>query len=238
VRVGAIVFARMSSSRLPGKALLPIGRRPLLGWVLERTARANGLAQVVIATSTDASDDAVETFAREAGVPVYRGALDNVVARALACARAFDFAAFARVCGDRVFLEPADIDLSIQQMTRNRAEAVDLVTNTQSGRVPAGLTTEIVRTDALARVLAETADPQDLEHLTRYFYRHADQFRIVDGAAVPSALQDLRFVVDTADDLQRARYIVERLDDPAAAPLAEIAMLARSWDAHRRGQYA
>lgn len=238
MRVGAIVFARMSSSRLPGKALLPIGQRPLLGRVLERTARADGLAQVVVATSTDASDDAVATFAREAGVPVYRGSLDNVVARALACARAFEFTAFARVCGDRVFLEPADIERSIQRMMPNDAEPVDLVTNMRGGPLPAGLTTEIVRTDALARVLAQTSDPEDLEHLTRYFYRHADQFRIVDGAAVPLELQGLRLVVDTPDDLLRARYIVELLNDPATAPLTEIAMLARSWDAHRAGQYA
>ncbi len=236
MRVGAIVFARMSSSRLPGKALLPIGQRPLLGWVLERTARARGLAQVVVATSTDPSDDALETFARESGVAVYRGSLDNVVGRALACAREFDFTAFARVCGDRAFLEPADIEVAIQHMTQDAAAPLDLVTNTLGGPVPAGLTTEVVRTDALAEVLAQTSDPQDLEHLTRYFYRHANRFRIAGSASVPAVLQDVRFVVDTTEDLQRARHIVERLDDPATAPLTEIAMLARTWNADRTGQ--
>lgn len=236
MRIGAIVFARMRSSRLPGKALLPIGQRPLLGWVLERTARVSGLAQVVVATSTDASDDAVETFAREAAVPVFRGSLDNVVARAVACAREFDLTAFARVCGDRAFLEPDDIGAAIHRMAQNDGAPVDLVTNTLGGPVPAGLTTEIVRTGALAEVLAQTSDPQDLEHLTRYIYRHANRFRIVAGVSVPPMLQDVRFVVDTVEDIQRARYIVERLDDPATAPLAEIARLARTWDAHRLGQ--
>jgi spore coat polysaccharide biosynthesis protein SpsF (cytidylyltransferase family) len=237
MRVGAIVFARLSSSRLPGKALLPIGPRPLLGWVLERTARVNGLARIAVATSTDASDDRIEAFARETGVAIYRGSLDNVVSRAVACAREFGLDAFARVCGDRVFLEPADIEAAIRQLKPDGS--VDLVTNTLDGSVPAGLTTEIVRTDALAEVLAQTSDPEDLEHLTRYFYRHDDRFRIVSAAAVPPVFQGVRFVVDTAEDLHRARHIVDRLDDPASAPLTDVATLARAWDLHRLGpQYA
>jgi spore coat polysaccharide biosynthesis protein SpsF len=239
MRVGAIVFARMTSTRLPGKALLPIGKRPLLGWVLERARRATGLTGVVVATSTDPSDDPVAAFARAAGAGVYRGSLDNVAGRALGCAREFGFDAFARLCGDRPFLDPADIDTSIAHLIGNASGPVDLVTNTLDGPVPPGLTTEVVRTDALAGVLAQTADQQDLEHVTRYFYRHADGFRIVRAAAVPAGLQGVRFVVDTSEDLERARYIVERLDDPATAPLTQIAMLARAWDAQRLGrQYA
>jgi spore coat polysaccharide biosynthesis protein SpsF (cytidylyltransferase family) len=228
--VGAIVFARMSSSRLPGKALLPIGEQPLLGWVLRRACRAKGLARVVVATSTDASDDAVMVFASDAGVPVYRGPLENVAARALGCAREFGFAAFARICGDRPFLDPDDIDLSIARLTKPPAPPIDLVTNTLDGPVPPGLTTEIVRTDALADALAHTSDPQDLEHVTRYFYVHADRFRIVSGVQVPPALHGVRFVVDTTEDLERARYVVDRLDDPATATLSQIAALARAWD--------
>jgi spore coat polysaccharide biosynthesis protein SpsF (cytidylyltransferase family) len=228
--VGAIVFARMSSSRLPGKALLPIGEQPLLGWVLRRTNRAKRLARVVVATSTDPSDDAVMAFASDVGVPVYRGPLENVAARALGCAREFGFAAFARICGDRPFLNPDDIDLSIARLTTPPGPPIDLVTNTLDGPVPPGLTTEVVRTDALANALTQTSDPQDLEHITRYFYVHADRFRIVSGMQVPSALRSVRFVVDTKEDLDRARYIVDQLDHPETATLSQIAALARAWD--------
>ena len=230
--VGAIVFARMRSSRLPGKALLPIGEQPLLGLVLRRARRAKNIAAVVVATSTDASDDAVEAFAHEAGAPVFRGPLENVAARALGCAREFGFDAFARICGDRPFLEPEHIDVSIERLV-DAPLAVDLVTNTLDGPVPPGLTTEVVRTDALARALSYTSDPQDLEHVTKYFYGHADRFHVVSGAHVPASLRGLRFVVDTSEDLQRARFIVERLENPAMATLPEIAALARVWDEHR-----
>jgi spore coat polysaccharide biosynthesis protein SpsF len=239
MRVGAVVFARMSSSRLPGKALLPIGRQPLLGWVLERLARVRSVSQVVVATSTSPSDDTLADFSREAGIEVYRGPLDNVVERAVGCAHQFGLDAFARVCGDRAFLEPADIDGAVRRMMTKGPTPADLVTNTLDGHVPPGLTAEVVRTDALAEVLAQTSDRLDLEHLTRYFYRHPEQFRIVSSGRVPPVLRDLRFVVDTPEDLDRARWIVERLEDPATAPLTEIAVLAREWNAHRLGpQYA
>jgi len=230
--VGAIVFTRMRSTRLPGKALLPIGEQPLLGWVLRRARRAKGVERVVVATSTDPSDDPVETFARETGAPVYRGPLDNVAARALGCAREFGFAAFTRVCGDRLFLEPSHIEAAVARFSEP-GEPIDVVSNTLAGPVPPGLTTEVVRTDALAEALAHTSDPQDLEHVTRYFYAHAERFRIVWGGIVPSALNGLRFVVDTPEDLQRARYIVARLADPSTATLAQVAALARTWDQQR-----
>jgi spore coat polysaccharide biosynthesis protein SpsF (cytidylyltransferase family) len=232
VSIGGIVFARMNSSRLPGKALLPIGEQPLLGWVLRRAARAKGPAQVVVATSTDPSDDQLVAFVRSAGVPVYRGALENVAARALGCAREFGFIAFVRICGDRLFLEPTHIEAAIARFIESAGE-VDVVTNTFAGTVPPGLTTEVVRTEALANMLEQTSDPQDLEHVTRYFYAHAGQFRITTGGTVPSALNGLRFVVDTSEDLERARYIVARLADPARAPIAQVAALARAWDQQR-----
>jgi spore coat polysaccharide biosynthesis protein SpsF len=239
MRMGAIIFARMNSSRLPGKALLPIGQRPLLGWVLDRVARVRDLAQVVVATSTSASDDPIAAFAAAAGVDVYRGSLDNVVARALACARVFELDAFARVCGDRVFLEPTDIEAAMAQMAPDGSRSVDLVTNNLTRPVPAGLTTEVVRADALADILRQTSNAQDLEHLTRFFYRHVDHFRIVSAREIPAELQGVRFVVDTPEDLDRARWIVERLDDPVATPLTEIATLARAWEAQpSRPQYA
>jgi spore coat polysaccharide biosynthesis protein SpsF len=232
MKIGAIVFARMSSSRLPRKALLPIGEQPLLGWVLKRAARAKGLGQIVVATSSASEDDPIAAFAHSAGVPVYRGSLDNVAERALQCAREFGLAAFARICGDRLFLDPSDIEEAAARFIES-TEPLDLVTNALAGPVPPGLTTEVVRTDALADVLQRTSDPRDREHLTQYFYRHAGLFRIVSIGSVPPALNGLRFVVDTLEDLERARYVVARLADPATATLAQVAVLAEIWDRQR-----
>jgi spore coat polysaccharide biosynthesis protein SpsF len=228
MKAGVIVFARLMSSRLPGKALLPLGGRPMVGRVIDRARRVRLARGVVLATSTDPADDRLAEFAAAEGVDVYRGPLDNVARRALDCARAHGWTAFARVCGDRPFFGPEDTDRAIACMA-DGGDAVDLVSGALAGPVPPGLTTEVIRTGALDRMLSLTRDSNDLEHLTRYMYAHPAQFRMA-GVAVTGAGEAVRLVVDTEQDLRRARYIVDRLGDPAAADLAEIVRLAQAWD--------
>ena len=116
-----------------------------------------------------------------------------VALRALDCARENGWTAFARICGDRPFFEPADTDRAIACMA-DAASAIDLVSSTLAGSIPPGLTTEVVRTDALERAVTRTSDPRDLEHVTRYFYAHPGQFGMV-GLAVRGAGEKLRLAV-------------------------------------------
>ena len=203
VKIGILVFARMNSRRLPGKALLPVGQRPLLGHVVDRAARVRRASGVVLATSADPSDDPLEDFARSEGVLCCRGPLDDLVRRAAACARGQGWTAFARVCGDRVFFEPAYIDCAIARMNDEAPGSVDLVTNTLTGPVAPGLTTEVIAASAMEKVLELTCEREYLEHVTSYIYAFPEQFKIVSIDAPPPSTMGLRFVVDTTHDLQR-----------------------------------
>lgn len=227
---GIVIFARMSSRRLPGKALLAIGSRPLLGHVIDRARRVTSAQGLVLATSVDASDDSLAAFAESEGLPVHRGPLDDVLTRAIECVRAQRWTAFARVCGDRPFLEPLAIDHAIQRIDTPGEDAPDLVTNMIDRAVPAGMTTEVIRSNALEYVQTRTTDAFYREHLTRYFYDHPREFRIADVGAPPVETEGLRLVVDSAEDLDRARYVVAQLPDPAAATLPAVAGHARTWD--------
>jgi spore coat polysaccharide biosynthesis protein SpsF len=229
MNVGVIVFARMQSSRLPGKALAPLGGRPLVGRVLDRANRVREACGVVLATSTDSSDDPLADFAQSEGVSVHRGSLDNVALRAVECASEHGWTAFARVCGDRPFFEPGDTDRAIARLAECAGRGIDLVSSKLSGPVPPGLTTEVVRTAALEQTLRRTMEPQDLEHVTRYLYAHPEDFRLM-GIPVTGMGEGLRLVVDTAEDLRRARYIIGRLSNPAEASFTDIAVLARAWE--------
>lgn len=234
--IGIVIFARMSSRRLPGKALLTVGDRPLLGHVIDRSRRAQLAAGIVVATSVDESDDLLAAFARSEGLAVHRGALDDVLTRAIDCVRENGWGAFARVCGDRPFLDPIAIDGAIRHFNDVSADAPDLVTNTIGRVVPAGLTTEVIRLSALEQVQGRTTDAHYREHLTRYIYDHPDGFRLVDTGAPPRDTDGLRLVVDSAEDLERARYVVARLPEPAVAPLLAVAKLARAWDQKVRSE--
>lgn len=229
---GLIIFSRLDSRRLPGKALMPIADRPLLGHVIDRARRVNNVAEMVVATSTRVVDDPIVDFAKAEGVAVFRGALDDVAGRALACCERFGFARFARVCGDRPFFDP---DLVSKLAAIHESEELDLATTMVPRTFPPGLTAEVIGTDALRRALAATDDPQDREHVTSYFYRNPQHFRIHNTAAPEGVdFEGVRLVVDDDEDLERARWIVSRVTGPAAhAPMEVVVQLAKEWAASR-----
>lgn len=225
---GIIVFARMGSTRLPGKVLADIGGRTLLQRVLDR-ARLVPDAVVIVATSTGPEDDAIASLATAEGVAVFRGSLTDVAGRALAAADEFGLERFARVCADRPFFDPA---LTARALERSKTSGADLVTTMRSpvgaGKspvptVPAGLTTEVIRTEALRRLLATTDDATDREHVTRAFYRIDTRFRhdLLEAEVSPGALP---LVIDTEVDLVRARAVTALLGaDSHRADIAQVA---------------
>lgn len=228
--LGIVVFARLSSSRLPGKALRPVAGRCLLGRVFDRIRRTASGGQIVLATSVEAEDDDLAVFAESEGVPVYRGALDDVCGRALGCVRHFGFDTFVRVCGDSPFYDSGLMDYMIRLHTNTGA---DMVTNLRPRSYPPGLSVEILTADALARIHALTRDDGDREHMTRAAYAHADRFHIVNHARpLPDDLVD-SLCIDTPTDLARAEWIIGKLEDPTAASLADIERHAREWKRHR-----
>ena len=224
---GLIIFARMGSTRLPGKMLRPIVGRPLLGRVIDRARRVGGSCPIVVATSTEAGDDAIERFARGEGVDVFRGSHHDVAARALGCCEVHGFERFARICGDRPFLPWELIDA-----LRATAEQddLDLATNMAEKTYPSGTTTEIVATRALRRVLERTFDRQDREHLTRYIYAKPEEFRIVNRSSGQPGWQRLNLAVDDQSDIERTEWIVARLGpEPEQARLEQVIALASEW---------
>lgn len=171
----AIIQARMSSTRLPGKVLLPLAGIPMLGRVHARLARASGLSCILVATSQTASDDALADYCHRHAIPCQRGSLDDVAGRLLTCAQMQGATAFLRISGDSPLIDPMIVD---QAIALHAAHNADLTTNVQTRSFPKGQSVEIIRTAALASAFPLFRDAQDHEHVTRYFYAHPGQFRI------------------------------------------------------------
>ncbi len=225
---GLIIFARMRSSRLPGKTLLPIAGRPLLGRIIDRARRVGSSHQIVVATSTEAADDAIESFARAEGVAVFRGSLDDVAARALGCCETHGFQYFARICGDRPFLPWELIDELIGMAEQ---DDLDLASNMVEKTYPSGATTEVVATRALRRVLEQSADRQDREHITRYIYANPKGFRIADCRSAKPGWRQLNLAIDDQSDVKRTEWIMLRLGpQPERARIERVISLAMEWD--------
>ncbi len=218
------IFARMSSRRLPGKAMRDIAGRPMLARVIERCLAARRGAGVVVATSDRADDDAIVSLAAGSGASVFRGALDDVLGRALACSVAGGHGDFVRISGDSPFIDPGLIDVAIDTHERLRP---DLTTNTTPRTCPPGLSVEVVRTATLARAPAEGATAEDREHVTPWLYRNAASLRIEGFAPAIPFPPGVRLTVDTEAELAQADAIARRLLPPfATASAHEAARLA------------
>lgn len=228
-RIGIIVFARMSSSRLPGKMLHELGSRSLLERVIGRARCVD--SKVVLATSRNSEDDALVNEARTIGVAVVRGSLNDVMGRAVQAAGEHDFDAFARLCGDRPLFPIDDMQrgISVMRESIEQGRSADLVSTHTPEPVPAGLTTEIIRTAALADAHANTNDPEEQEHVTTHFYRNRHRFRIVDLATTMRKFHGLHFSIDRPEDAAQINQLFQQhpdIDLPVEQAAASLAGLA------------
>jgi spore coat polysaccharide biosynthesis protein SpsF len=192
----AIVQARMSSSRLPGKVMRPILGEPMLGRQIERMRRARHLSRIVIATSTEADDDVVVDYATGAGVPVVRGALNDVLDRfRTTLKREGDPPNFVRITADCPL---ADSDLIDRCITRHLEGGYDYTHCGPGWTYPKGLDVEVCRTSVLDTAWREAVLPYEREHVTPFINRRPDRFRIGVEACNPPLRW--RWTVDTPED--------------------------------------
>lgn len=232
-RVVGIIQARRGSRRLPGKMLEPIQGVTLLGHVLARAGRIRGLADLVVATSTRAGDDAIAEEARGHGVAVFRGDEDDVLGRYVACARTFGARDVLRVCGDCVVLDPGETERLLHAHAETGA---DCTHNKHARGAVWGAGAEVIRLAALERAERETTRARDREHVTPYVREETARFTTVEvDAAAAHQGADLDLSIDTADDLAAIRALADDLPVPLrGCDLARIIDTARRHGVLRR----
>jgi len=209
VRIAAVVQARLSSQRLPGKVLQLVGGTPLIGLLLEGVTRCRRLDTVVIATSTDPSDDPLDSFAKSAGIGCFRGSLNNVGERMLGAAASVGADAFVRLNGDSPLLDPSLVDRAVDLFLEGPA---DIVTNVWPRSFPKGQSVEVISLAALTRTVP-LMGLEDREHVTMHFYSHADRY-VIRSFTADRPRPEVKLSVDEPADLRRCTAIVRLLGRP------------------------
>lgn len=219
-----IIQARMSSSRLPGKVMMPLGGVPMLEVLHRRLSRAKLITKIVVATSTESSDDPIAQWCKIAKVEVLRGDLQNVASRFNTLAASGVTKSFVRICADSPFVDPDLIDKAIGML--KDAEA-DLVTSSNPRTTPSGMSVEVLRCKTFCDHYTKFTSPEHFEHVTKYFYEHPGRVKIVSIKPDYTFKPGLNLSVDTPADYERSKQIVaalgERVTDASAAEIIAIA---------------
>jgi spore coat polysaccharide biosynthesis protein SpsF len=212
MRTVAIIQARMSSSRLPGKVLQDIAGQPMLVRVLERARKAKTVDDVIVATTTDSSDDPIETMCRARGYLVYRGSMFDVLDRYFGAARAAQADIVVRVTADCPVIDPAVIDQVVEAFHAQGADfACNRLPPPWKRTWPIGLDTEVCSIAGLERAWKEAKLPYEREHVMPFFYDVEGRFKVVVVDHDPDYGAQ-RWTVDTAEDLQLLREIFARFN--------------------------
>jgi spore coat polysaccharide biosynthesis protein SpsF len=228
----------MGSSRLPGKVLLDIAGQPMLSRVVERTRRAKTVDQVVVATTSEPSDEPVVELCAQLGYACTRGSLYDVLDRYYQAARQFQAKNIVRITADCPLIDPEVVDRTVQaffgQTTKDDIELSDSsptssLSNPQSkilnhkwydfvanrlpppwGRTyPIGLDSEVCTFAALETAWSEAKAKHQREHVMPFFYENLERFRVL-LVNHPENFGGLRWTVDTAEDLEALRQIYAR----------------------------
>lgn len=205
----AIIQARLGSTRLPGKVLLPLARHPMVWHVVQRVRRVPEVEQVVVATSTLSSDQPLVDYLHRHSVDVFRGPEEDVLTRYFEAAQEYGAEAIMRVTSDCPLFSPRVASLVAQQFL-NAEGAYSYVSNTLERTFPRGLDLEIFSSTALTRAFRQATHPYEREHVTPFIWQHPQDFRLGQVRSLPDRSR-LRWTVDESLDLALVRRIFDSL---------------------------
>ncbi|EAO9488672.1 acylneuraminate cytidylyltransferase, partial [Salmonella enterica] len=175
MRVVGIIQARLGSTRLPKKMMMSLGQASVLEYVCKRALAIRNMSQVIVATTTNASDDELVKWCLKNDIEVFRGSEDDLLQRYLLCAQKYEADYIVRITGDCPFIS---IDLA--------ENLIDAVIDTKcqygyvhSSEIPIGLKVSVIETKTLEYVDRVAVHPYYREHITLYMDEHLGDFEVL-----------------------------------------------------------
>ncbi|HUI39787.1 MAG TPA: glycosyltransferase family protein [Methanothrix sp.] len=200
----ALIQARMGSTRLPGKVLMPILGKPMLWHIVKRVSYVKGLKGTVVATSDAPEDEAIRRFCIDEGIQVFAGSRDDVLDRIYRAASLYRADPILRITGDCPLVDPKLVGSLLKLYESGSFDHMGIATGAgavfmKGGRFPDGLDAECFSFPALERAWMEATDPRDREHVTSYIWRQPKIFRLG--------------VLESDEDFSRMRWTVDNVED-------------------------
>lgn len=210
--ISIVVQARMSSSRLPKKVLLPILGESLLYRMVERLQQIKHKASIVIATSENSEDDVIEEFCLAKNITCFRGSLNNLLDRHYQVGVLTNADIVIKIPSDCPLIDPRIVDKVLDFYFENEGE-YDFVSNLHPATYPDGNDVEIMTFEALKKAWQEASRPLELEHTTPYFWENPDKFRLANVTWETGLDYSMshRFTIDYYEDYLFIKRVFEEL---------------------------
>lgn len=226
MKIIVTIEARMGSNRLPGKVLMETCGKPMLQHMIERLKRARRPHDVVVATTVNPLDDAIEELCRRIGCSYHRGSENDITDRLIRTAERHRADLIVQTTGDCPLHDPDVIDQGIEVYLSSR---VDYVSNRLVRSFPTGLDTQVYAPSVLERVAARTTDANDREHGSYYIYTHPHEFTMKNFIAPDYHCPEKRWCLDYPEDYRFFDAVYSRLypAQPAFGTRDVLALLER-----------
>jgi N,N'-diacetyllegionaminate synthase len=194
--IATIIACRLKSSRLPQKALLPIGSLPSVELCLANALRFRNINHTILATSVDPQDAELENHTYKGSVIFHRGDPDDVVQRYLGIAQKLKVDIIIRVTADMPFIDNEICQILLQEHFKSGADY------TVAREAAVGTNLEIINTQALMKVKAYFPSANYSEYMTWYFQNNAEHFRLHFVDLPKDLVRDYRLTLDYPEDLE------------------------------------
>lgn len=207
--VNAIVEARMGSTRLPGKTLLPIVGKTALGLLLERLRITKRVDNIIVATTVKPEDDAIERFCDENRIACFRGSSEDVLGRVYNASKKYKTDIIIEVTADCILLDPWLIDDCIEIFLNSK---YDYLSNFIEQSYPPGIDVQIFTFGTLEEMNRLARDAKFREHVTLYILKHPEKYKMYNVTAPPDLyFPDWHLELDEPSDYELIKNIYESL---------------------------
>ncbi|MFH1868825.1 MAG: hypothetical protein ABH843_07630 [Candidatus Omnitrophota bacterium] len=209
MKTGIIIPARYDSKRLPGKVLEKINGKEVLLYIYERLKMISRIKDIVVATSSEESDNRIAEFCLKNYIECFRGPKDDVAARMLDCANSYGFDYFVRINGDNIFADFSVIEQMIEIATKG---GYDFVNNVNGRTFPAGMSVEILNSLFYGNIIKHFKGHKYNEHVTSYLYEHEPEMNsfVFLNTICPEA-KYIKLALDDDNDLRFIEWIVGKM---------------------------
>lgn len=200
MKIGAIIQARTSSSRLPQKVLkyLPYDSNiTVLEQVIRRLKKSQKLNEIIVATTTDTEDEKIVNIAKKENIPFFRGNKENVLERYYLAAKENDLDVIVRITSDCPCIDPEIVDLVLETHLEKHS---DYTSNTLIRTFPVGLDVEVISFKTLQKCFQEAKTLLEKEHVTLYVHNNLNRFKTKNVSGDESSLSSIRITLDTEED--------------------------------------